>query len=318
MPGETELSERLPAVLAVVYLIFNEGYAAHTGDALVREILREEAIRLGRILVELMPIEPEVLGLLALMELQASRAAARTDPDGGLVLLADQDRSRWDRTRIMRGLACLDRAGVRDRPGPYQLQAAIAACHARAVSWDVTDWSEIVSHYGALAEIVPSPVVELNRAVAIGLAHGPAAGLTALEAIKSPALRAYHLLPAETCRLSPPRSSVSGAADAYRQALTSPTTRASARFRGQGGDLEVGSGPPTFGQQRVVPAPVSARPRGLRHPLDDHGLVHGGASRSPAPRGRRSSRARCARSRPAGGHNRLSGTCARPGPRRRT
>src|SRR3989475_4175664 len=135
VPEGVELPARLPAVLAVVYLIFNEGYAAHTGDALVRHELCQEAIRLGHMLAELMPVEPEVLGLFALMELQASRAATRTDADGNLVLLADQDRSRWDRARIARGLAALDRAGPLERAGPYQLQAAIAACHARAVSW---------------------------------------------------------------------------------------------------------------------------------------------------------------------------------------
>src|SRR5213596_3373946 len=171
VPEGAELSARLPAVLAVVYLIFNEGYAAHTGDALVRHDLCQEAIRLGHMLAELMPLEPEVLGLLALMELQASRAATRTDADGNLVLLADQDRSRWDRARIARGLAALDRAGPLGRAGPYQLQAAVAACHARAVSWEATDWLQIVAHYRTLAEVAPSPVIELNRAVAIGLAR---------------------------------------------------------------------------------------------------------------------------------------------------
>lgn len=158
-------------------LVFNEGYAAHTGDALVRDDLCEEAIRLGRMLAELMPREPEVLGLLALMEIQASRAAARTDADGNLILLADQDRARWDRGRIAHGLACLERAGPMDRAGPYRLQAAIAACHARAGSWEATDWRTIVALYEALAGVAPSPVVDLNRAVAIGLAEGPAAGL---------------------------------------------------------------------------------------------------------------------------------------------
>ncbi len=196
VPQGAELAERLPAVLAAVYLIFNEGYAAHSGDALVRHDLCEEASRLGRILAELMPDEPEVLGLVALMELQASRATTRTDADGNLVLLADQDRSGWDRARIARGLACLDRAASMARAGPYQLQAAIAACHARAASWEATDWPEIVAHYRALAEVAPSPVVELNRAVAIGLADGPAAGLAALDAIDPSALRGYHLLPA--------------------------------------------------------------------------------------------------------------------------
>ena len=155
VPEGAELSARLPAVLAVIYLIFNEGYAAHTGDALVRHELCAEAIRLGRILVELMRGEPEVLGLVALMELQASRAATRTDADGNLVLLADQDRSRWDQARIMRGLDYLDRAGPMEPAGPYQLQAAIAACHALASSWEATDWPQIVTHYGALGEVAP-------------------------------------------------------------------------------------------------------------------------------------------------------------------
>jgi len=196
VPEGVELSARLPAVLAVVYLIFNEGYAAHTGDALVRHDLCQEALRLGHMLAELMPREPEVLGLLALMELQASRAATRTDADGNLVLLADQDRSRWDQARIARGLAYLDRAGPMERAGPYQLQAAIAACHARAVAWEATNWPRIVAHYLALAEVAPSPVVELNRAVAIGLAEGPEAGLAALDRIDGSALRGYHHLPA--------------------------------------------------------------------------------------------------------------------------
>jgi RNA polymerase sigma factor (sigma-70 family) len=196
VPEGAELSGRLSGVLAVLYLIFNEGYAAHSGHELVRHDLCEEALRLGRLLAELMPHEPEVLGLLALMELQASRSAARIDADGNLVLLEDQDRLRWDRAGIARGLACLESAGAGEPAGPYRLQAAIAACHARAASWEATDWPRIVTHYQALAEVAPSPVVELNRAVAIGLAHGPAAGLDALDAIDVSALRGYHLLPA--------------------------------------------------------------------------------------------------------------------------
>jgi predicted RNA polymerase sigma factor len=182
-------------VLSVIYLVFNEGYAAHTGDVLVRLDLCDEAIRLGGILAELMPGEPEVLGLLALMELQASRATTRADADGNLVLLADQDRTRWDRARITRGLAHLERADPTAPAGPYRVQAAIAACHARATSWESTDWPRIVEQYRRLVEIAPSPVVELNRAVAIGLAQGPAAGLAALDAVDASALRGYHLLP---------------------------------------------------------------------------------------------------------------------------
>jgi len=219
VPQGVELPARLPAVLAVVYLIFNEGYAAHTGDALVRHELCQEAIRLGHMLAELMPLEPEVLGLLALMELQASRAATRTDADGNLVLLADQDRSRWDRAGIARGLAALDRAGPLERAGPYQLQAAVAACHARAVSWEATDWPQIVAHYRTLAEVAPSPVIELNRAVAIGLAEGPAAGLAALDAVDAAALRGYHLLPAARADFLRRLGRWAEAAVEYRRAL---------------------------------------------------------------------------------------------------
>ncbi len=219
VPEGVELSERLPAVLAVVYLIFNEGYAAHTGDALVRLDLCDEAIRLGHMLVELMPLEPEVLGLVALMELQTSRAATRADADGNLVLLADQDRSRWDRARITRGLALLERAGPVSRAGPYQLQAAIAACHARAASWDATDWEAIVTHYRTLAEAAPSPVVELNRAVAIGFARGPAAGLVALDGIDTATLRGYHLLPAARADFLRRLGRWTEAAAEYRRAL---------------------------------------------------------------------------------------------------
>jgi len=219
VPQGAELPARLPAVLAGVYLIFNEGYSAHTGDALVRHDLCEEALRLGAMLAELMPGEAEVLGLMALMELQASRAATRTDADGNLVLLADQDRSRWDRARIARGLAALDRAGPLGRAGPYQLQAAVAACHARAVSWEATDWLQIVAHYRTLAEVAPSPVIELNRAVAIGLAEGPAAGLAALDAVDASALRGYHLWPAARADFLRRLGRWAEAAVEYRRAL---------------------------------------------------------------------------------------------------
>jgi RNA polymerase sigma factor (sigma-70 family) len=219
VPEGAELSERLPAVLAVVYLVFNEGYAAHSGDALVRHDLCAEAVRLGHMLAELMPGEPEVLGLLALMELQTSRIATRADADGNLVLLADQDRSRWDRARIASGLDLLGRAGPIARAGSYQLQAAIAACHARAASWEATDWEAIVTHYRALAEIAPSPVVELNRAVAIGLARGPAAGLTALDAIDAASLRGYHLWPAARADFLRRLGRSAEAATEYRRAL---------------------------------------------------------------------------------------------------
>jgi RNA polymerase sigma factor (sigma-70 family) len=219
VPEGDELAARLPAVLAVVYLVFNEGYAAHTGEALVRHELCDEALRLGEILAELMRGEPEVLGLLALMELQASRAAARTDADGNLVLLADQDRSRWDRARIARGLAYLDRAGTTEGAGAYQLQAAIAACHARAPSWEETDWRLIVAHYRALARVAPSPVVELNRAVAIGLGEGPEAGLAELDRLDDAALRGYHLLPAARADFLRRLGRHAEAAGEYRRAL---------------------------------------------------------------------------------------------------
>ena len=219
VPEGAERSARLSAVLAVLYLIFNEGYAAHSGGDLVRHDLCEEAIRLGRVLVELMPREAEVLGLLALMELQASRTAARTDVDGNIVLLEDQDRRRWDRARIARGLACLERAGPLPRAGSYQLQAAIAACHARARSWETTDWPGIVAHYRALVELAPSPVVELNLAVAIGLADGPLAGLAALDRIGDPALRDYHLLPAARAEFLRRLGRGPEAAVEYRRAL---------------------------------------------------------------------------------------------------
>jgi RNA polymerase sigma factor (sigma-70 family) len=219
VPEGVDLSSRLSAVLAVLYLIFNEGYAAHSGGDLVRHDLCEEAIRLGHVLAELMPREPEILGLLALMELQASRAAARTDVDGNIVLLEDQDRLRWDRARIARGLACLERAGPLPRAGPYQLQAAIAACHAQALSWAATDWPRIVAHYRALVELAPSPVVELNLAVAIGLAQGPVAGLAALDRIGDPALRDYHLLPAARAEFLRRLGRRPEAAVEYRRAL---------------------------------------------------------------------------------------------------
>ena len=219
VPEGDELAARLPAVLAVVYLIFNEGYAAHSGDALVRDDLCAEALRLGGMLVELMPGEAEALGLLALMELQASRASARVDADGNLVLLADQDRARWDRARIGRGLACLQRAGAIERAGPYQLQAAIAACHALAASWEATEWPRIVGLYATLAAAAPSPVVELNRAAAIGMAEGPAAGLAALDRMDAAPLSAYHLFPAARADFLRRLGRSAEAAAEYRAAL---------------------------------------------------------------------------------------------------
>jgi RNA polymerase sigma factor (sigma-70 family) len=198
IPERRELAGRLASVLEVVYLIFNEGYSATTGERWMRPELLEEALRLGRVLAELLPAEAEVHGLAALMELQASRARARTGPGGAAVLLLDQDRSRWDWMLVERGLAALERAyATGGAIGPYTLQAAIAACHARARRPEDTDWERIAALYDGLAQLLPSPVVELNRAVATGMAFGPAAGLALVDALDSePALRDYHLLPA--------------------------------------------------------------------------------------------------------------------------
>jgi RNA polymerase sigma factor (sigma-70 family) len=197
VPRGEELQERLPSVLEVIYLIFNEGYAASAGEDWIRPALCEEALRLGRILAELAPAEPEAHGLIALLEIQASRTRARLGPGGEPVLLLEQDRSRWDPLLIVRGLRALERAEeLRGPLGPYGLQAAIAACHARALSAEETDWVRIAALYDALSQIAPSPVVELNRAVAVGMAFGPAAGLELLESIAAePVLEGYHLLP---------------------------------------------------------------------------------------------------------------------------
>jgi RNA polymerase sigma-70 factor, ECF subfamily len=198
VPERHELADRLASVLEAVYLIFNEGYAATVGDDLIRPELVEEALRLGRILADLLPSEPEVHGLVALMELQASRLRARKGPAGEPVLLLDQDRSRWDWMLVGRGLAALERAyGTDHALGPYTLQAAIAACHARARVAADTDWERIVALYDALAQLMPSPVVELNRSVAVGMAFGAGAALELVDALRAePALRGYHLLPA--------------------------------------------------------------------------------------------------------------------------
>jgi RNA polymerase sigma factor (sigma-70 family) len=196
LPAPAELAERLAAVLEIIYLIFNEGYAATAGDDWVRPELTQEALRLGRILVGLMPGEPEVHGLVALMEIQASRVRARTGPAGEAVLLLDQDRRLWDRLLIRRGLAALERAEtLGGRFGPYALQAAIAACHARAPSVEETDWARIVALYDGLFQLSGSPVVELNRAVAVGMLLGPAAGLELVdELVVEGSLEGYHLL----------------------------------------------------------------------------------------------------------------------------
>ena len=201
VPRGAELDERLASVLEVIYLIFNEGYSATAGDDWMRPQLCEEALRLGRVLAGLAPSEPEVHGLVALMEIQASRFAARTGPSGEPILLLDQNRAQWDRLLIRRGLAALERAEIHAKEqrrglGAYTLQAAIAACHARARTADATDWARIVKLYGVLGELTPSPVVELNHAVALGMLSGPVAGLERIDKLTSePALKGYHLLP---------------------------------------------------------------------------------------------------------------------------
>jgi RNA polymerase sigma factor (sigma-70 family) len=197
LPPRAELADRLSSVLEVIYLVFNEGYSATAGDDWMRPALCEEALRLGRTLAELMPGEPEVHGLVALMEIQASRSAARTGPSGEPILLLDQDRGRWDQLLIRRGLRALERAeALGGALGPYALQAAIASCHARARVPAETDWERIAALYEALAQLAPSPVVELNRAVALAMAFGPATGLELVDELTSePSLSSYHLLP---------------------------------------------------------------------------------------------------------------------------
>jgi RNA polymerase sigma factor (sigma-70 family) len=197
LPPPSERTQRLSSVLEAIYLIFNEGYSATSGDDVVRPALCEDAVRVGRVLAQLVPDDGEVHGLVALMELQFSRSSARADAQGRPVLLADQDRRRWDRMMIGRGLQALERAQLRGSLGPYAVQAAIAACHARAVTFADTDWSRIAALYDGLAEQLPTPVVRLNRAVAIGMAFGPEAALPLIDELENePALRAYHLLPA--------------------------------------------------------------------------------------------------------------------------
>ncbi|MGH2373885.1 MAG: RNA polymerase sigma factor [bacterium] len=197
VPQGAELAARLSSVLEVIYLVFNEGYSATTGEDWMRPALCEEALRLGRVLAELVPVEAEVHGLVALMEIQASRLRARVGPSGEPVLLLDQDRARWDQLLIRRGLAALERAeALGGALGPYALQGAIAACHARARTPEETDWARIAALYDALVQLAPSPVVELNRAVALAMAFGPAAGLEIVDTLSSePSLKGYYLLP---------------------------------------------------------------------------------------------------------------------------
>lgn len=237
VPGPRQLSERLDAVMAVIYLIFNEGYQAHSGPTLVRMDLCQEAIRVARVLVDLLDAEgleehlPEALGLLALMRLHDSRRPARLDADNELVLLEDQDRSRWDAQLVRAGLDDLDRALAMDSVGPYQVQAAISAVHARARTFADTDWLEIVALYAALDALAPSPVVTLNRAVAIGMAHGPGHGLRALEALASePSMAKYIPFYAARADFQRRTGDLEGAAGAYRRALELSDNDTEARY----------------------------------------------------------------------------------------
>ncbi len=234
VPPAHVLPERLSAVLGVLYRLFNEGYSATSGDELVRRNLCDEAIRLTRTLGELMPDEPEVLGLLALMLLQDSRRDARTDEHGDIVPLDEQDRTRWDAAEIVEGVDRLDAALRREQPGPNQVQAAIAACHATAATAEDTDWPEIAALYGTLVRMNPSPVIELNRAVAVAMADGPDAGLLIIEQLEAGgALAGYHLLPATRADLLRRLGRPDEAATAYRAALELATTDSERRFLGR-------------------------------------------------------------------------------------
>ena len=231
VPPAHLLPERTGSVLAVLYLLFNEGYAATTGAALVRDGLCSEAIRLARTLVELMPDEPEALGLLALLLLHDARRTARVDASGELVLLEDQDRTQWDAASIAEGVDRLDAALRRGRPGPYQVQAAIAACHATALDASATDWVEIAALYGELVRMVPSAVVELNRAVAVAMADGPECGLRLVDALaESGRLPGYYLLPATRADLLRRLGRTAEAAAAYRDALALAATDVERRY----------------------------------------------------------------------------------------
>jgi RNA polymerase sigma factor (sigma-70 family) len=225
VPAATELAARLASVLEVIYLVFNEGYAATSGEQWTRPALCEEALRLGRMLTQLAPDEPEVHGLVALMEIQASRLRARTTASGDPILLLDQDRSRWDRLLIRRGLAALDRAESlvqaqgAEGLGPYALQAAIAACHARTAAAETTEWERIAALYDALAQRLPTPVVALNRAVAYAMAFGPAAGLDLVDMLRQePKLKGYHLLPSVRGDLLSRLGRLGEAGDEFRRA----------------------------------------------------------------------------------------------------
>jgi RNA polymerase sigma-70 factor (ECF subfamily) len=220
IPRPDELPDRLPAVLSVIYAVFTEAYAASAGTTLVRADLADESIRLARILRDLLPCAREVAGLLALLLLMDARREARIDDAGGLVLLADQDRARWDQTKIEEGIGLLNQALPGGEPGPYSLQAAIAAVHDEAPSFDATDWPQIVALYDLLRDVAPSPIVDLNRAVAVGMDRGPAAGLEMLDGLADvPTLQRYHLLPAARARFLEDLGRLDEAAGAYRQAI---------------------------------------------------------------------------------------------------
>jgi predicted RNA polymerase sigma factor len=267
VPRDEDLSARLASVLEVIYLIFNEGYSATSGDDWMRPRLCEEALRLGRILAELAPRASEVHGLVALMEIQASRARARTGPSGEPILLLDQDRARWDPLLIQRGFTALERAeSLGGALGAYALQAAIAACHARARSAAETDWERIVALYDALARLTPSPVVELNRAVAVSMAFGPAAGLGLVDALVSePLLRSYHLLPsvrgdllAKLGRLGEARAEFERAASLTRNSRERDLLLARAAGCSRGA-AEPGAEPPSGFQSGRAKAPGGRR-----------------------------------------------------------
>ncbi|MGH3233303.1 MAG: RNA polymerase sigma factor [Streptosporangiaceae bacterium] len=231
VPPAHLLPERTPGVLGVLYLLFNEGYSATAGSDLVRQNLSAEAIRLARVLARLMPDEPESSGLLALMLLHDARRSARLDAQGDLVTLEDQDRGQWDAAEISEGVAILEGALRRGRPGPYQVQAAIAACHATAATADATDWAQIAALYGELLKFLPTPVVELNHAVAVGMAQGPAAGLPLVEALEaSGQLAGYHLLPATRADFLRRLGRRPEAAAAYAEALELTSTDAERRY----------------------------------------------------------------------------------------
>ncbi len=231
VPPAHLLPERTPGVLGVLYLLFNEGYSATTGADLVRQNLSAEAIRLARVLARLMPDEPEAAGLLALMLLHDARRASRLDTHGDLVTLEEQDRTLWDAAEISEGVSLLEAALRRGRPGPYQVQAAIAACHATAVTAESTDWPQIAALYGRLLEFLPTPVVELNHAVAVGMARGPLAGLSLVEELAAAGqLAGYHLLPATRADFLRRLGRRPEAAAAYREALELTSTDAERRY----------------------------------------------------------------------------------------